>query len=362
MARTPETLRTLRLVFSLTLTMAVGTATCWSAPTRHELARQELAKGNLGGALRELAALARDSRDPALIAEYAYALAASGLTEATFAQLDRAFQLDPADKTVRFVAAAVFAGLGVRPVAQDLQEKAPTWLAPEAPRIGPLSHERPLETYPIEVVAADYLMWQKRHASAAYRLSRLTATQPDIAIGWMGYAVALQSLEAFRAQAHAVRRHAELRSEAMDAQSRRSLAEFASALEQAAESVQPRNTVVVESAAPPAMPESARSPALEKALGDFRSKFKSDAFAVVRLSERDELILEATETFLSTEPGWRKLWLTEAFDRWSAALQAAGAAAAPSRIQTVWRSGGAVWARDRGVIDRIVIWTNGNPP
>lgn len=330
-----------------------------SASVSLEDARMRLRNGDFHAAVVDLAILSEDSKDPSLISEHAYALAAAGLTEAALAQLDRATAIDPRNREVRFVLSALFQGLGLQDAARGLAEPRPAWLAAEAPALGNLRHEHVLGPYAVELLAADFLRDQGRFASAAVALGRLTRVAPDTALGWAAYAIALERLGAFESAASAMRRHLQLVDGRLEASDQAQLAAYAGELDKAAATRSQQQPIAGTPEGAPAAPASPAF-AYTSALDRFQAGLTE--FTGSRLSTRNDLILEAPRAFLHLSADQRGEWLDRAFDRWSEVLQASGAPQASPWIETVWSSGGAVWNREGGVITRVALWSNGTPP
>ena len=174
--------------------------------------RQFLRANDYPAAIVKYSVVAKDSPHAAEVAEYAYALALSGLPEAALVQLDRALIMDADDEEVLFYTSAVFAALGLEAAARELARPKPEWLKGMGP-LPRLELARREADFRAELDGADLLMGQKRYAEAALRFHVLTLTNPDQSLAWSGLAIALEKLGAYRAAALAVAKDLELNSQ-----------------------------------------------------------------------------------------------------------------------------------------------------
>ncbi len=152
-----------------------------------------------------LSPLARKSSNPGLVGEYAYALALAGFKDAALAQLDRAYALDWENPEVLYYASSALGALGLPEAAEELSRPEPAWLAGETVQ-SPKTESRPVRKDPTpDLQEAQTLLESERYLAAAVRFGEITRKRPEEALGWAGYAVALEKIGAYRAAAAAAR-------------------------------------------------------------------------------------------------------------------------------------------------------------
>lgn len=101
-------------------------------------ARELILQGKINDAVIAYALPAKTSADPALIAEYAYALALSGIYDAALIQLDRLWLMGPPSGGVKYFTSEVFALMGYQDLANTFYtpsslDPIPYWIASKAP-------------------------------------------------------------------------------------------------------------------------------------------------------------------------------------------------------------------------------------
>ena len=186
---------------------------CLAAPAfsaTRENARELLKKSDYLNAVEDYSDLSHGSLEPALFAEYAYALALLGFADPALAQLDRAFLLDARNPDVLYFASEIFAALGQMEAAYDLGSPEPQWLWYSELKLAPLSPERPRANMQSETAAVNLLIAQGRYITASDRLARLITEYPKVAAFRAGYAVALEELGAYRTAAASIAKEREL--------------------------------------------------------------------------------------------------------------------------------------------------------
>ena len=146
--------------------------------------------------------------DAGIAAEYALALASSGLVSAALFEMDRAFILDSTDDEVLFAGSVLLRSLGLVQAADELKRPNPSWvkgdlalLSSPHPR---LDAKAPLGACGKEMKKAAELLEKSRFISALDRFARITAVYPKESLGWAGYAVALEKVGAYKTSAKAV--------------------------------------------------------------------------------------------------------------------------------------------------------------
>ena len=203
------------------LLLAAAASLAAASPARasslREQARAGLLKGDYASAVDSYTPTAATSGDPALAAEYGYALAAAGLAEPSLAQLDRALLLDSKNEAARYFASQILSSLGLADAAAEIAKPAPAWLKDAKIPLTGLQHERKVGDFKKELSAANVLMLQRRYVSAADRFHRLTEVYPKERLAWAGYSIALENLGAYKAAAKAVAQDVALRASSADA-------------------------------------------------------------------------------------------------------------------------------------------------
>ena len=172
--------------------------------------RMLVLKGEYARAAAAYADDARYSDDPALLGEYAYALAGAGYYDLAFSQLDRGAHVAAAEPRFVYFAAAVLSSAGLAEAGAELGRPTPSWLDGKAVPLKAAGDERPLGRFKAEFSVAKQLLEKGRYFSAAYRFHRLTRTFPDEPLAWTGYAIALEKIGAYKTASQAVAKDAAL--------------------------------------------------------------------------------------------------------------------------------------------------------
>jgi len=198
--------------FAVLLLASLSAAPAYSGPDKTLISARETILSSTStpqDALLKYNAAARKSAAPAVMAEYAYALAYAGLGEDALYQLDRALLAEPLNAEVRFYLSEILNAFGLDDASAELAAPVPGWLGT------PLELPR-LETAPpppgtdAAVAEVNRLLAQKRLAEAAVLLDRLCRVWPGNARYRVGYAMALEKLGAYKAAAAQARRDMEL--------------------------------------------------------------------------------------------------------------------------------------------------------
>lgn len=145
----------------------------------------------------------------AVMAEYSYALAYTGLGEAALYNVDHALITEPLDPDVRFYLSEVLNAAGLEDASSEISAPVPAWL------------KTPLKLSPLEVPAPDgdfekasaginVLMAQKRYAESAVLYDRLCKKVPGNARCRAGYAISLEKLGAYKTAAAEAKKDLEL--------------------------------------------------------------------------------------------------------------------------------------------------------
>jgi len=98
----------------------------------------------------------------------------------------------------------------------------------------------------------------------------------------------------------------------------------------------------------------------EQTLADLRKGLNPAAFSGARLSAQDQLILDATDLFISSGPK-QKAWMTEALTRWQEGLKAEGAASRQVLAVTSWKDAGSLWTLRDGKAVILEQWSDDHP-
>jgi len=182
--------------------LSIGPAFAASQST--EKARAAVLSGDLHAAITAYAAIGSGSQNAALSAEYGWVLTKAGYIDLGLAQIDRALQLDKTDADVLYYTSSVLASLGLAEATEEFSRPAPVWL---------LGNEKLSDDYfqndlagPFlkDINAGTGLLMQRRYASAVDRFHRMTKKYPSERQAWAGYAIALESIGAYKAAARAV--------------------------------------------------------------------------------------------------------------------------------------------------------------
>jgi len=201
---TSSTMTTAATMTTSTTTESLQPVVQTPSDTRHAI----VTSGDFQAAVVDYADAAR-KEDPVLLAEYAWVLAKTGKVEIALAQLDRALQLDRTNDEVLYYTAAILNSLGLSNVGAEISRPAPTWIKDE--KLPTDSSRSDLAgIFKNDINAATGLLLQRRYASTVDRYSRLTKKYPGEHYVWAGYAIALESIGAYKAAAQAVAKDMEL--------------------------------------------------------------------------------------------------------------------------------------------------------
>jgi tetratricopeptide (TPR) repeat protein len=194
---------------SETITANVSTP---SQPSPVDVRHAAVSGGHLQTAIVDYAQAVR-KEDAALLAEYGWVLAKAGKTDLALAQADRALQLDNTNDEVLFYTSEILKSLGLTDVSSEISRPAPEWIKNEKL---PADTARPalVGTYKEDINSATGLLLQRRYASSVDRYSRLTKKYPREHYVWAGYAIALESIGAYKAASQAVAKDIELSKDA----------------------------------------------------------------------------------------------------------------------------------------------------
>jgi len=166
--------------------------------------RAAVLSGDLQAAITIYAAIGGGSQNAALSAEYGWVLTKAGYFDLALTQFDRALQLDKTDAGVLYYTSAVLASLGLAEVAAEISRPAPAWILGNENLQGGHLRNDLVGPYQKEITAGTGLLIQRRYASAVDRYHRMTKKYPGERQAWAGYAIALESIGAYKAAARAV--------------------------------------------------------------------------------------------------------------------------------------------------------------
>ncbi|MEK7747092.1 MAG: hypothetical protein AAB576_10525, partial [Elusimicrobiota bacterium] len=170
-----------------------------------EAAREHFRGGSYAEAAAALSPMARKSSDPGLVGEYGYALAAAGFKDAALAQLDRAYALGWENPEVLYYASSALGVLGLADAAEELSRPEPAWLSGERVEAPKVESKAVRKDPAPDLEEARTLLEGERYLAAAVRFDEITRKRPEEALGWAGYAVALERIGAYRTAAAAAR-------------------------------------------------------------------------------------------------------------------------------------------------------------
>lgn len=179
-----------------------------------EKARTEVLSGDLSLAVQDYSDNVQGSQDAVLKAEYGWVLVKAGYVDLGLAQLDRALQLDPTNTDVLYYTSAVLKQLGQSEAAAEISRPEPQWLEHSSIENKTIVEERAQsdlgESYKSDINVGTGLLMQRRYASAVERYHLLTKAYPNEKYVWAGYAIALESIGAYKASAQAVEKDIKL--------------------------------------------------------------------------------------------------------------------------------------------------------
>lgn len=98
----------------------------------------------------------------------------------------------------------------------------------------------------------------------------------------------------------------------------------------------------------------------EQALSRLRPILRSQAFSAARLSSQEQLILEATDVFISSAPK-RRAWVTEALAEWKRQLDGAGIPEEQPLAVVAWKGAGSLWSLRQGRAALLEEWADERP-
>ncbi|MEA3307205.1 MAG: hypothetical protein U9Q34_05430, partial [Elusimicrobiota bacterium] len=173
----------------------------------HNKARIYLKSDNLRKTIIEYDRIASSSRNPALVAEYSYALILAGQYDLALSQLDRAFMMNADNTDVLFFGSKILNAFELKEVALELEQRAPSWFSEEYPSLPIVNYGRGVANLKGETAINNILMSQKRYVTAVVRFSKLIEKYPLEPSVWQGYAIALEKLGAYKSSIKAVEQY-----------------------------------------------------------------------------------------------------------------------------------------------------------
>ena len=195
----------------LLLALAI-TAPCFAGPDKSLVAAREVVQSpeiSPQDALLNYYAATKKTNTPAVLAEYAYALAYAGAPEAALYNIDRALVAEPLNPEIRFYLAEMLNSFGLEAASDEVSAPVPAWLKTPL-KLPALGIEMPEGYFEKVSSAINLLMAQKRYARSVVMFDRYCKTQSGNARCYAGYAIALEKLGAYKAAAAQAKKNLEL--------------------------------------------------------------------------------------------------------------------------------------------------------
>ncbi len=170
--------------------------------------RGYILSGQINDAVITYALVAKDSDDPVLISEYAYALALGGIYDAALIELDRLWLIDKSSTDANYFASQVFALMGYSELANALGKesvslKSPAWIETKSTQLlNKYSHKNKDSDIiiPEELIAAfnraNELASQNSYFQALALFQKITDQYPQEFLPYVGFSITLEKVGA----------------------------------------------------------------------------------------------------------------------------------------------------------------------
>ncbi len=181
-----------------------------------EKARNFILTENINEAVAAYSGLAKNSTDPELIMEYAYALALGGFYDASFIYLDRIRNNGFNSVDVNYYTSQVFALMGNNDLASEfwspsMQNKAPGWISSKATTLLEKFKKKlsgSTKTNRDELIAnfrhANQLASQNLYFQSIALFQEITTLYPNEYLPYVGYSISLEKAGAFQKSSQAL--------------------------------------------------------------------------------------------------------------------------------------------------------------